>query len=145
MIDREKTIQKAMSKYRSIYPVRGKHTLSECFFCWRGEHYFLFKTQDKKGHMMKAEFSRPAVSLENINLEAFSPIYKALNKPIFVRSLFNKNTDQSQQAAPPDYINLEFFSAIYKALTKPIVVPPLFTKKTRIGVKAPTVAQCTSK
>ena len=64
-INKTKTIKKAVAKYNIIYPVRGKRSLEECFFCLRGEYYFSFRTEDKKVHKMKAEMIKaPLVSPE---------------------------------------------------------------------------------
>lgn len=90
MINKEKTIKKAVSKYNIIYPVRGKHSLEECFFCLRGEYYFSFRTEDKKVHKMNADMvKQPLVSPEE-KREAIDSLVKVLNKPIFFRSFLSK-------------------------------------------------------
>ncbi len=128
MINKDKAIKKAVAKYHSIFPVRGKQSIEECFFCWRGEYYFLFKTKDKKSHVMKAELSRPVTASVDINRDLFLPLYKVLNKPILVRPLFMINTESSKPVA--DYVdtNRDFFFPIYQALNKPILVRSLFIK-----------------
>ncbi|MBN1307106.1 MAG: hypothetical protein JXA18_04260 [Chitinispirillaceae bacterium] len=90
MINKDKTINKAVSKYHAIFPVRGKHSIDECFFCLRGEYFFIFRTKDKKVHTLKAEKCRPVSASSNIKRETWDSIVKALNKPIIVRSLIVK-------------------------------------------------------
>ncbi|MBN1578126.1 MAG: hypothetical protein JW913_16310 [Chitinispirillaceae bacterium] len=90
MINKDKTIAKAVSKYHSIFPVRGKHSIDDCFFCMRGEYFFIFRTKDKKVHTMRAEEFRPVSTSVNINRETLDSIFKMLNKPILVRSLIVK-------------------------------------------------------
>jgi hypothetical protein len=120
MINKEKTIDKAVLKYHSIFPVHGKDSIEECFFNIRGEYYFLFKTKDRTRHIVKAEISRPKpiTSSASINRDFFISIYNVLNKPILVRSLFIKNSDSS----PPVYVNRDLFISIYNTLNKPIFV-----------------------
>jgi hypothetical protein len=129
MIDREKTIAKALSKFHSISPVYGKKTLQECFMSVRGEWFFLFRTGDKRKHMIKAEISRPTVTFETMNRDLLSSIYKTMNRPILVRSLFIRNPEPSRSAVPADYVNRNFFSLIYKTLNQPISLRPLAEKK----------------
>lgn len=90
MFDRKKTIQQALSKYKTIFPINGKHTLEECFFCLRGEYRFVFKTKDKKMHTMKARLVHKAHEMPRIDAESFSALFKLINKPIIVRSLIIK-------------------------------------------------------
>ncbi len=92
MIDKEKTIEKAISKYHSIYPARGKRSLYDCFFRLRGEHYFVFRTQDKKVHTVKACIQRnnPVNISGDSNGEKRISIIETLNKPIILRSLIVK-------------------------------------------------------
>jgi hypothetical protein len=141
MIDREKTIAKALLKYHSIFPVYGKKTLQECFICVRGEWLFLFRTGDKKKLMVKAELFRPSVSFETINRELLSSVYSKLNQPILVRSLFVKNGDSSRPALPADYINGNFFSSLYKTLNQPISLRAQSVEKNRLPGEAPQIPQ----
>jgi len=91
MVDKQKTIRKAQSRYHSIIPIPGKHALEECFFCLRGRYYFQFKTKDKKVHTMKAVECWSVRYSWHINREALVSLYKALNKPILIRSLIMKH------------------------------------------------------
>jgi hypothetical protein len=137
MINKAKAIEKAVSKYHSIFPIPGKHSIEECFVCIRGEYFFLFKTKDKKRHIIKAEPGRPAGASVDINGEFFAMMYKVLSKPILVRSLFIKNTELSPPAGGASVdINIDFFSSIYKVLNKPILVRSLFIKNTELSPSA---------
>jgi predicted N-acyltransferase len=140
MIDKQKTIAKAISKYEYVFPVYGKDSLNECFFCARGEYFFLFRTKDKKKRMMKAEISRSSVSFEGINRELLSSIYRTLNKPILIRSLFIKNGDSTQTNVPPDYVNKDFFTLIFKTLNQPILLRQNSEKKAELQHEAAQVA-----
>lgn len=90
MIDKEKTIARAIAKYHTIFPVRGKHLYEECFACLRGEYYFTFMTKDKKSHCIKASETRPVYTAPHIRHEVFDSLLKALNTPIIIRSLITK-------------------------------------------------------
>jgi hypothetical protein len=53
MVNKRKTIDKLMARYREVYPIPGKKTLYDCFFCLHGQHYIQFRTQDKRLHVEK--------------------------------------------------------------------------------------------
>ena len=86
MIDKEKTIKKAIARYNSLFPVRGKHSIEECFFSLRGETYLVFRTKKDKIHRVKAEYMKPVAPAAR-NHETLAAIIRALNRPIIVRSL----------------------------------------------------------
>lgn len=86
MIDKEKTIKKAIAKYNYLYPVRGKRSIEDSFFSMRGETYLIFHTKDKKVHRVRAEEARVPAQHAG-GREALDSIIKALNRPIIVRSL----------------------------------------------------------
>ena len=90
MIDKLKTIKKAVGKYKDIYPVKGKTAISDCFFCLRGEYFFIFRTKDRKIHKMRVEKERQVVSSLAINRDTFNSIFRTLNTPIMVRSLITR-------------------------------------------------------
>jgi hypothetical protein len=90
MINKTKTIKKAVAKYNIIYPVRGKHSLEECFFCLRGEYYFSFRTENKKVHKMQAEMIKAPLVSPEVKRETMSSLAKVLNKPIIIRSILTK-------------------------------------------------------
>jgi len=90
MVKKDTTIKKAMTKYHAIFPIRGKNSIEECFFCMRGEYFFLFRTEDKKRHILKAEMSRPSFPSADTNQDFIISAFQFLNKPIYVRSLFIK-------------------------------------------------------
>ena len=87
MIDKDKTIKKAVDRYEFIFPVNGKHSIDECFFSLRGEIYFIFRTKDKKTHTVKAEKIRTAPVSRGSGTETFKSLLKVINKPIIVRSV----------------------------------------------------------
>jgi hypothetical protein len=127
MINKEKTILKAVSKYHSLLPIHGRNSIEDCFFCVRGDYFFLFKTMDKKRHIIKAEVSGPDLASLYFNREFLNAIYKALNKPILVRSLFLKNADVSLPAILTAQVNRDLLFSIYKTLNKPIRFRSPFT------------------
>ena len=89
MIDKEKTIKKAIAKYNYLFPVRGKHSIEECFFSMRGETYLIFRTKNDKIRRVRAEYAKPPVVTDKTGShEGIESIIKALNRPIIVRSLF---------------------------------------------------------
>ena len=88
MIDRERTIRKAVARYNLIFPVKGKQLLEECFFCLRGEYHLVFKTKDNKVHTMKACEMHTNVAVHQVHREQAESFFKLLNKPIIIRSLF---------------------------------------------------------
>jgi hypothetical protein len=90
MIDKEKTIKKAISRHGYLYPVRGKHSIEDCFFSLRGETYLMFRTKDKKVHRAKAELLRPPTTGSIGSRETLDSIIKTLNRPIILRSLISK-------------------------------------------------------
>jgi hypothetical protein len=79
--------------------------------------------------MMKAEFSRPTISFETINRDFLSSIFKKMNQPILVRSLFVKSGDASRSSVPVDYIDRNFLLVIYRTLNQPISLRPVPAKK----------------
>ena len=91
MIDKEKTIDRAIAKYHTIFPARGKHSLNECFFRLRGDYFFVFMTKDKRVHTMQPCMRRTVFApAAGNNREKGSSIFEVLNKPIIVRSLLVK-------------------------------------------------------
>jgi hypothetical protein len=91
MIDKEKTIDRAIAKYHAIFPASGKHSLNECFFRLRGEYFFVFMTKNKKVHTMPACIRRTvSAPASGTSREKESLIFKVLNKPIIIRSLIVK-------------------------------------------------------
>ncbi len=96
MIDKQRTIRKARAKFKEIRPILGSKTLEECFYSLRGEIYFLFRTKDKKTHVLKAlrvrrSLQAPTIHwgyilepVRNIVTEPVSnsPILKLMTKPI---------------------------------------------------------------
>lgn len=104
MIDKERTIRKAKAKYKEIRPIRGKKTLEECFLSLRGEIFFLFRTRDKKTHIIKALWIKRPLQVPAIHWGYIvtpvkrmvnepvsnSPVLKLMTRPIRVRDLFRK-------------------------------------------------------
>ncbi|MBN1759133.1 MAG: hypothetical protein JW863_12485 [Chitinispirillaceae bacterium] len=91
MIDKEKTIKKAIAKYNYLFPVRGKHSIGECFFSLRGETYLIFRTKKDKIRRVRAEYAKPpVVTDETGSREGIESIIKALNRPIIIRSLITR-------------------------------------------------------
>jgi hypothetical protein len=122
MINKDKTIAKAVSKYHSILPVMGRRSIDDCFICVRGEYFFLFKTKDKIKHIIKAEIAQPDLAPLYFNRDFFYTIIKTLNKPIVVPPLLLKNIDLTIPVILTRQINREFLLSIYKSLNKPIFV-----------------------
>lgn len=92
MVNKYKTISKAQSKYHSIIPIPGKHSLEECFICLRGRYYFQFKTkEDKKVHTVKAIEIWTTNPTFQINRESLLALYRLMSKPILIRQLMLKN------------------------------------------------------
>jgi hypothetical protein len=89
MVNKQKTIQRAVAKYRTVLPVRGKNSLDECFFCLRGIFFFQFRTQDKNVHTWKADVTREVITAKNKNV--FSSFITIMKKPLYIRSLIIKN------------------------------------------------------
>lgn len=89
MIDREKTVEKAIQRHHELFPVRGKKSLYDCFFNLRGEIFFIFRTKDKKIHKVRAEQSRDTSS-SKIILPEIGTVLEALNRPIIIRSVLSR-------------------------------------------------------
>lgn len=87
MVNKKKYINKAMLKYKAILPIPGKKSLEECFFCLRGEYFFQFRTKDRKTHSMRVASTLPTQGL-CFNRELLATAFRAINRPILVRSLF---------------------------------------------------------
>jgi hypothetical protein len=100
MIDKEKTIGKAILKYKTIYPISGKKSLNDSFFYLHGDILFLFCTKDKKIHKIKAVKVSPVIPIRNNRYRFLNNIYKFLTKPIKLSSL------QSKQVFNSEYCNL---------------------------------------
>jgi hypothetical protein len=93
MISKGKTINKAISKYKEISPIRGKQ-LNDCFFYVHGEILFVFRTsKDKKIRTMKAIKIQP-VFQPCANQSIMMIIYQTLTKPISFSSLIGKLKEQ---------------------------------------------------
>lgn len=90
MINKDKTIAKAFSKYHEIYPIVGKKTLTDCFFSLRGEILFQFRGKDKKVHVMKAVEEKRTEPIICMQWDFFGKMHTALTRPILIRSLFIK-------------------------------------------------------
>ena len=87
MVNKEKTIQRAFSKFDTVLPVQGKKSLDECFFCLRGVFFFQFRTKDKKVHTMKADATQHVIISRKRTDKGFSSFIKLLNRPFYMRSL----------------------------------------------------------
>jgi hypothetical protein len=87
MISKEKTINKALSRYKEIYPMKNKKSFDECFFYLHGEVLFVFRTKNKKIRTIKAVKTTPAIQIQNSYLLFFISIYKVLTKPISIGTL----------------------------------------------------------
>ncbi len=124
MINKEKTISKALSKYHAILPLQGKQSIEDCFVSVRGEYFFLFKTMDKKKHIIKAEISRSDMTSLYFNRDFLLSVYKALNTPILVRS-FAGVPLPALLTAP---VNRDLIVSLYKTLNKPILFRSPFAK-----------------
>jgi hypothetical protein len=122
MLNKDKTIAKALSKYHSILPIRGKQSLDDCFICVRGDYFFLFKTEDKTKHIMKAELSQPVFASPIMSPEFFSSIFKTLNTPISVQSPLLVKTEISLPVILTMQINREFFITVYRTLNQPVIL-----------------------
>lgn len=84
MVNKQKTIQRAVAKYHTVLPIRGKNSLDECFFCLRGIFFFQFRTPDKNVHTLKAYINREGNAVKNKNV--FSAFITKLNEPLSIRS-----------------------------------------------------------
>lgn len=85
MIDKDRTISKAIAKFHEISPVPGKKSLYECFFSLRGEFLFQFRTSDKRIHTIKAlEEKKPLPSFLT-EFTIVTHIYKMLTEPLHIK------------------------------------------------------------
>jgi hypothetical protein len=82
MINREKTIQKMIKRYREIFPIPGKKTLNECFFCLHGQAVIQFRTKDKKVHIAKACIEIQCEPGVRVQAPVLDSIRKFFNQPI---------------------------------------------------------------
>ena len=82
MINREKTIQKMIKRYREIFPIPGKKTLNECFFSLHGQEVIQFRTKDKKVHIVKACIEIQREPGARMKASVFDSIRKFFNQPI---------------------------------------------------------------
>jgi len=90
MIDKDKTVARAIAKYHTIFPIKGKQSLYECFSSLRGDTFLTFRTKDKKIHCIKASETHTVYASLPARHEVFDSIIKALNTPIIIRSLITK-------------------------------------------------------
>ncbi len=89
MIDKDKTIAKALHKYKLVRPVPGKHSLDDCFVCLRGQYYLLFRSSDdKKAHRIRAVTRLPRRHYSGMWLRNFVSYCTLLNRPILLRVYF---------------------------------------------------------
>jgi hypothetical protein len=88
MIDKDKTIAKALHKYRQVRPVPGKHNLDECFVCLRGQYFLLFRTDNDKAHRIRAVARLPKRHYVAMWLKNMVLFFYLLNKPIMLRVYF---------------------------------------------------------
>jgi hypothetical protein len=89
MIDKDKTISKALNKYRQVRPIPGKHNLDDCFVCLRGQYFLLFRTEDdKKAHRLRAVTKLPKQHYVRNWLKNLASYCFLLNKPILLRVYF---------------------------------------------------------
>jgi len=89
MVDKDKTIVKALHKYRHVRPLPGKRNLDECFVCLRGQYYLLFRTDDdKKAHRIRAVARIPKKHYVTMWLKSVASYCYLLNKPILLRVYF---------------------------------------------------------
>lgn len=117
MVDKNRTIKKAQSKYREIMPVPKKHSLEECFYCLRGTFFFQFRTKkDKKLHTVRACRIRPSFSTM-ADRELWLAMYHTLNRPINIR------------LALPDREEWEKF---FRFLNRPILLRKLLPKREQL-------------
>jgi hypothetical protein len=82
MINKDKTIQKAFQKYNEIYPVGGKKSLDDCFFCLHGQIVFQFQTKDRKNHFIRAIEQSHSIVINKNTL--WGKLYKFFSQPITV-------------------------------------------------------------
>lgn len=87
MISKEKTITKALKKYKDIYPMKNKKTFEECFFFLHGEILFVFRTKNMKIRTLKAVRTEPIISTQSSYWQFLNSIYKVLTKPISLSTL----------------------------------------------------------
>lgn len=89
MIDKDKTISKALHKYHLVRPIPGKHNLDDCFVCLRGQYFLLFRTEDdKKSHRIRAVARLPKKHYFAYWLKNLVLFFYLLNKPIMLRVYF---------------------------------------------------------
>jgi len=87
MISKEKTINKALNRYKEIYPMKNKKTFEECFFYLHGEVLFVFRTKNMKIRTIKAVKTAPIMQPASSHFQFLISIYKVLTKPISVSTL----------------------------------------------------------
>jgi hypothetical protein len=86
MISKEKTITKALNRYKEIYPMKNKKTFEECFFYLHGEVLFVFRTKNMKIRTLKAVKIAPIIHTQSSYLQVLSSIHKMLTKPISINT-----------------------------------------------------------
>jgi hypothetical protein len=142
MIDKDKTIAKALHKYRLIRPVPGKHNLDECFVCLRGQYYLLFRTSDdKKAHRMRAVSRLPKRHYVKMWFKNIAADCYLLNKPIMLRVYFlskkqiraidNFYRFMNQKVMLSSFFTpqqIDFFHRIYAFFNKPIPIRSLMLR-----------------
>jgi len=92
MLNKDKTIDKALTNHDLIFPIAGKQSLEECFFNHHGKMLFKYQTNDDEVHTIKAVVTHepPRPSTDNRNL--FTVIVHNMNKPIEIKNLFIKHS-----------------------------------------------------
>ncbi len=143
MIDKDKTIAKALHKYRQVRPVPGKHNLDDCFVCLRGQYYLLFRSSDdKKAHRIRAVARLPKKHYVRMWLKNLISYCYLLNKPILLRVYF---LSQKQIHAIDSFYRfmnqkvlirslffrkeqMEYFNRIYAFFNKPIPLRSLIMR-----------------
>lgn len=143
MIDKDKTIAKALHKYRQVRPIPGKHNLDDCFVCLRGQYFLLFRTaDDKKSHRVRAVarlpknhymtnwlknmvsycylFNKPILLrvyfLSRRQIHTIDSFYRFMNKKLLIRTLFLTKEQ------------MEYLVRIYTFFTKPIPIRSLIMR-----------------
>lgn len=87
MISKEKTIKKALNRYKEIYPMKNKKTFEECFFYLHGEILFVFRTKNMKIRTIKAVRTAPIIQPANSYFRFLISIHKVFTKPISISTL----------------------------------------------------------
>jgi hypothetical protein len=143
MIDKDKTIAKALHKYQEVRPVPGKHNLDECFVCLRGQYFLLFRSSDdKKAHRMRAVVRMPKRHYVAMWLKSIVSYCYLLNKPILLRVYFLSRKQiraidsfyrfMNQKYLIRSYFlteeQMEYLNRIYAFLSKPIPIRSLIAR-----------------